>query len=100
MEPSAAYWAKESTNWPHRRSVWLSIGSIPEGFGGSECPMILDWNPNDLGCTDRLKWPPTNAVLSDLVEYSENADELSSGERSRGWPLVTQMQRHFYSIYS
>ena len=54
--------------------------------------MTLGWSLDDWGSRDHLKWPPTNVTLSDLVEYSDNAGELSSGERSRGWPLVMQMQ--------
>ena len=56
--------------------------------------MILDWSASDFRSKDSTKWPPVNALLSDLLVYKVIAAEISSTDRSRRWPLVFQSSGH------
>ena len=40
--------------------------------------MILDWSADDLRSKDYAKWPPANALLSDLLVYKIIGAEISS----------------------
>ena len=51
---------------------------VPEGLRVDESPMILDWSADDLRSKNYAKWPPANALLSDLLVYKIIAAEISS----------------------
>lgn len=48
----------------------------------NESPMVLHWSADDLRSKDHAKWPPANALLSEVLVYKIVAAQISSQEKS------------------
>ena len=88
------YWAAETVDWPHRERLFIWIqGPIPVGLPLKSTPMVMDWE-STMDSKDRETWPPTNALLSDLVIAKVFMAGISLRDRHGEWPFVFQTAGH------
>ena len=65
-------------------------GDIPVNLGEVDTFMIVDWDWAIVNPIDKFTWPPTEALLSDLVVFKMVSSKIPLRDRCSRWPKVFQ----------